>query len=95
MADEDNAKLVARAEALEKRQNFVKAADTYMQAGMKEKAAEVYEKGCDYSKAAGVYEELGRSEDAERCREKHKKANSYGTWEDEQKNFQQEFGNPY
>ena len=95
MADEDNTKLVARAGALEKRQNFVKAAELYLQANMKEKAAEVYERGCDYLKAAGVYEELGRNEDAERCKEKHKKANAYGTWEDEQKSFQQEFGNPY
>ena len=87
--------LVGKAESLEKRQKFSKAAELYLEAGMKEKAAEAYEKGCAYSKAADIYEELGRAEDAGRCREKHRKANKYETWEDEQKNFQKEWGNPY
>lgn len=89
----ENSELVARAEKLESKQKFGKAAELYMEAGMKEKAAGAYEKGFDYRRAEKIYDEIGKTEDAERCREKYRKSTE--TWEDEQKSFQQEFGNPY
>jgi hypothetical protein len=84
-----------KAEKLEMKGKFDKAALLYLEAGFKEKAASAYEKGTYYQKAVDIYAEIGKLEDAERCKGKLKKSNSYETWEDEQHSFQQDQGNPY
>lgn len=94
VSEDEIAKLVARAEALEKKQLFVKAAECYLKAGMKDKAAGAYEAGYAFKEAEGLYLELNRPEDAERCRKKGSET-STGTWSDEQARFQREWGNPY
>lgn len=87
--------LILRAERLEKKGNQIKAAQLYLEAGLKEKAAAAFENGLDYPRAQKLYEELGKAEDAERCKKKNERINSFGSFEEEQSKFQQDFGNPY
>ncbi len=92
---EESVDLVAKAESLERKGKFAKAADYFIKAGFPERAAATYEKGCDYKKAQELYLEAGKSDDAERCGEKLRKSQKYESFEEEQSKFQQDFGNPY
>lgn len=95
MSEEKNSKYVSKAEELEKKQLFVKAAEYYLKAGFKEKAAKAYESGFSFKEAEALYTELGKIDDAKRCREKQKPGSAPVTWGDEQASFQKDWGNPY
>ena len=87
--------LVAKAELLEKKGKYAKAADYFLKAELPARAAASYEKGCDYKRAQEIYLDAGKEEDAKRCEEKLRKAKKDESFDDEQSKFQQEFGNPY
>lgn len=95
MDAKDKEKLLARAEKLEAKLLFVKAAEIYLSLSMEQKAAVAFEKGGDYSKAAEIFEKLGFKSDAERCRRLRDSSASATTWYDLQAEFQKDKGNPY
>lgn len=93
LSDAERAKKLERAAALEKKLLFVKAAEIYLELGMKEEAAAAYEKGGDFSKAEDLFEKLGKTEDAERCKKAREESTNSKSWLDLQAEFQNE--NPY
>jgi hypothetical protein len=95
MEEAEKQQLVARAQLLEKKQFFVKAAEIYLRAGLEEQAAKAYESGSAYDKAAGLFKKLGKEEDARRCQAKRDAGATGQTWQDLQSEFQQDKGNPY
>ncbi|MEM2138132.1 MAG: hypothetical protein QW568_03525 [Candidatus Anstonellaceae archaeon] len=95
MEESEKQALVAKAERLEKKMLFVKAADIYLKLEMWERAASAYEKASAFGKAADLFSKLGKNEDAERCRKKRDAAATGQTWQDLQAEFQQDKGNPY
>jgi hypothetical protein len=95
MEESEKAALLAKAKRLEEKMLFVKAAEVYLKLEMGEQAASAYEKGSAFDKAADLFAKLGKNEDAERCRKKRDAAATGQTWQDLQKEFQQDKGNPY
>ncbi len=95
MEDGEKAALAEKAKRLEGRQLYVKAAEAYFEAGMKEEAANAYETGGAYLKAEELYEKIGRPKDAARCKKKREDAANQPTWSDMHAEFQADRGNPY
>jgi len=95
MEESEKTALLAKAKRLEEKMLFVKAAEIYLKAEMREEAAFAYEKASAFDKAADLFSKLGKSEDAERCRKKRDAAATGRTWQDLQAEFQQDKGNPY
>jgi len=87
--------LLAKAQRLEKKQLYVKAAEIYAKIGDEEKAAHTYETACDFRKAEALFIKLEKTDDAKRCHKKRIGAISDGsTWDDMHKKYQDEAGNP-
>ncbi len=86
-----NAELLAKAQALEGKKLFVKAAGIYEKLGMPDKAANAFESGGAWESAAILYEKLAKPDDAKRCRQKLEEEKSQTTWEDLQANFQTDY----
>ena len=95
MDDSEKSALLARAKRLEGKMLFVKAAEIYLELGMRAEAAAAYEKGSAFDKAAEQFVKLGKKEDAARCRKKRDENSTGGTWQDLQAEFQKDAGNPY
>jgi len=93
--DNDGQQIILRANSLEKKQLYVKAAELYLQAGEEGKAAKAYETGCAYDKAILLFKKMGKKEDVARCEKKRDAASSGGSWLDLQSEFQKDAGNPY
>lgn len=90
-----DAELLAKAQRLEGKKLFVKAAEVYRKIGMNDKAAAALEKGGAFEEAAELFEELGQKEDAARCRKKLEEEKSIPEWSDLQADFQADRGNPF
>ena len=95
MEENEKAELAGKAKKLEAKQMYVKAAETYLQAGMREEAARAYETGGAFLKAEELFGKIGKAEDAARCRQKREEAANQPTWSDLQADFQADRGNPY
>ena len=95
MEGEEKEKLIARAQRLEGKMLFVKAADAYIAAGREREAASAFEKGSAFYKACALFKKLGMDADAKRCSEKRDAGSSGRSWQDEQADFQKDAGNPY
>ena len=95
MEADEQAQLLAKAERLEGRKLFVKAAEVYQKVGMNDKAAKAYEDGGAFEPAAALYEKIGQPEAAARCRKALEDSKSQPTWDDLQADFQADRGNPF
>ncbi len=95
MDETEKQTLIEKAQRLEGRQLFVKAAEAYLEIGMEPEAAAAFEKCGAYDKAEALYKKLGLAQDAERCAKKRGESMSGTTWQDLQSEFQQDKGNPY
>ncbi len=87
--------LIAKAKRLESKLLYVKAALIYAKLGMDKEAGFAYETASDYAKAIGHFKKANCKEDVKRCEEKISGTNNGKTWQDLQKEFQVEAGNPY
>ncbi|VVB56491.1 Uncharacterised protein [uncultured archaeon] len=83
--------LMAKAQRLEGKKLFVKAAEIYETIGQKDKAALALENGGAYEKAALLFDSLGRKEDAARCRKAAEAEKNPQTWSDLQAEFVSDF----
>jgi uncharacterized protein HemY len=83
--------LLTKAQRLEGKKLFVKAAEVYKKINMNDKAAGALEQGGAYEEAAKLFDELGRKEDAARCRKSLEDAKNPRTWSDLQADFQQDY----
>ncbi|MCL6088555.1 MAG: CLH domain-containing protein [Candidatus Marsarchaeota archaeon] len=86
-APSNQAELLAKAQRLEEKKLFVKAAEVYKKIGQEDKAAKAYEDGGAFEEAAGLYEKLGQKEKAEACRKKLEESKNPQTWSDLQADF--------
>ena len=82
-----SSELLAKAQRLEGKKLFVKAAEIYEKLGMKDKAASALESGGAYEPAALLFDSLGRKEDAARCRKTLEAEKNPKTWDDLQTEF--------
>ena len=82
-----DSELLAKAQRLEGKQLFVKAAEIYEKLGLKDKAAFALENGGAYEKAAVLYDGLGQKEKAAECRKKAEEEKNPQTWSDLQAEF--------
>ncbi len=85
------AELLAKAQRLEAKKLFVKAAEVYKKIGMNDKAAKAYENGGAFEEAASLFDSLGLKEDAARCRKSLEDSKNPKTWLDLQADFQQDY----
>lgn len=95
MDEQGKTAIVEKARHLEGKQLFVKAAEAYLQAQMREEAAKAYESGGALLKAEELFGKIGKAEDAARCKKKREEEINQPTWADLQAEFQQDRGNPY
>ena len=83
----DSSELLAKAQRLEEKKLYVKAAEVYKKIGQEDKAAKAYEDGGAFEEAAKLFDELGRKEDAARCRKALEESKNPQTWSDLQADF--------
>ena len=83
--------LLQKAQRLEGKKLFVKAAEIYQKLGMNDKVAKAYEDGGAFEQAAEFYEKAGQIESAARCRKAAEEAKNPKTWLDLQADFQQDY----
>ena len=84
---QSNDELLAKAQRLEGKKLYVKAAAIYEQLKMPKNAALAYESGGAWEQAATIYESLKNIEDAKRCRQKLEESKNSSTWSDLQADF--------
>lgn len=87
----DRDALLQKAQRLEGKKLFVKAAEIYKKLGQDDKAAKAYEDGGAFEQAAGLYEKSGQPESAARCRKSLEEAKNPKTWSEMQADFQQDY----
>jgi tetratricopeptide (TPR) repeat protein len=87
----DSPELLAKAQRLEEKKLYVKAAEVYKKIGMNDKAAKAYEDGGAFEDAAALYEKLGQLDAAARCRKALEEAKNPQTWSDLQADFQADY----
>ena len=79
--------LLAKAQRLEGKKLFVKAAEIYKTLGKLDLAANALEKGGAYEQAAELYDKLGQKEKAAACRKTLEAEKNPQTWSDLQAEF--------
>jgi hypothetical protein len=79
--------LLAKAQRLESKKLFLKAASLYQKIGEEEKAAFAFENAGAFEKAAELYKKLGNKEKEEECKKKLEQSKNQQTWADLQAAF--------
>ncbi|MFA5105552.1 MAG: hypothetical protein WC506_01190 [Candidatus Micrarchaeia archaeon] len=87
--------LIAKAKRLESKLLYAKSGDIYAKLGMDKEAGQAYETAGDLKRAIEYFKKAGCGEDVKRCEQNLKEKASGKTWQDLQKEFQDEAGNPY
>ncbi len=86
--------LIAKAKRLEGKLLYVKAAGIYAKLGMDKEAGQAFETASDFTHAIEHFKKAGCKDDVKRCEGKMGASNNGKTWQDLQKEFQDEAGNP-